>query len=86
LVATHFSFEELTTATDSFRRVHGEGAFGTVYLGQNIRNSATSVAVKMLNEVYIINLISVYMKYRLEKRLSKTKMVQLNAELSVLTK
>ena len=50
-VATHFSFEELKTATDSFKNVLGEGAFGTVYLGHNIRQSATSIAVKMLNEV-----------------------------------
>ena len=51
LLATQFSLEELEGATDSFKTVIGEGAFGTVFLGQNIRNSATSVAVKVLNEV-----------------------------------
>ena len=50
-LATHFSFDELKKATDSFKDTIGDGAFGTVYLGTNIRNSGTTVAVKMLNEV-----------------------------------
>ena len=45
---TQFSYEELETA---IHPVIGDGAFGTVYLGHNIRHSATSVAIKVLNEV-----------------------------------
>ena len=51
-LATHFSLEELESATQLFTTVLGEGAYGTVYLGHNIRNSATPVAVKVLNEVW----------------------------------
>ena len=46
-----FSLEELDHATAGYTSVIGEGAFGTVYLGTNIRHSGTSVAVKVLNEV-----------------------------------
>ena len=58
LIATEFSLEELEGATESFKTVIGEGAFGTVFLGHNIRNSATSVAVKVLNEVGELIVIS----------------------------
>ena len=50
LIATEFSLEELQAATDSFKTMIGEGAFGTVCLG-HITNLATSVAVKVVNEV-----------------------------------
>ena len=46
-----FSLEELENATAKFTTVIGEGAFGRVYLGKNIRNSGTFVAIKILNEV-----------------------------------
>lgn len=49
--AMEFSLEELDHATAGYTSVIGEGAFGTVYLGTNIRHSGTSVAVKVLNEV-----------------------------------
>lgn len=52
-LATQFSFEELNIATDSFKTILGEGAYGKIYMGWNIQNSATCVAVKMLNEVAI---------------------------------
>ena len=42
--------EELEDTTKSFSHILG-GAYGIVYLGKNIRNSATSVAVKVLNKV-----------------------------------
>ena len=43
--------EELEDTTKSFSHILGEGAYGIVYLGKNIRYSATSVAVKVLNKV-----------------------------------
>ena len=50
-----FKREELEEATAQFSsgRLIGAGAYGTVYLGKNLRNSGTSVAVKVLNEVYL---------------------------------
>ena len=46
-----FSLEELQNATSTFTTVIGEGALGSVSLGTTIRNSGTSVAVKVLNDV-----------------------------------
>ena len=52
-IAMEFSLEELERATSSFSSLIGEGGFGKVYLGTNIRHSGTSVAVKLLNEVLV---------------------------------
>ena len=61
LLAMEFSYDELKKATNSFTKMIGEGAFGKVYLGSNIRNSGTPAAIKVLNEVrctYDVSLVS----------------------------
>ena len=52
-MAMHFKKQELDEATASFdrSRLVGKGAYGSVYLGRNLRNSGTSAAVKVLNKV-----------------------------------
>ena len=53
-LSMQFRREELEEATAqfSFGCLIGTGAYGTVYLGKNLHNSGTSVAVKVLNKVY----------------------------------
>ena len=48
--------EELEDTTKSFSHILG-GVYGIVYLGKNIRYSATSVAVKVLNKVQYIYIL-----------------------------
>ena len=48
-----FGKEELEVSTLQFALswLVGQGAYGSVYIGQNMRGSATTVAVKVLDEV-----------------------------------
>ena len=41
-----FYLEKVDKATKKFTKVIGEGAFETVYLGENTRSSGSSVAMK----------------------------------------
>ena len=52
-VIMQFKKKEVGEATANFdhSRLIGKGAYGSVYLGRNLRNSRTSAAVKILNEV-----------------------------------
>ena len=46
-----FSYEELVCSTDTFTTLIGEGAFGSVYLGKDLRGLGTRAAVKVLTKV-----------------------------------
>ena len=50
-----FSKEELETSTMQFdvKLLVGTRAYRAVYMGQNLRGSGTTVAVKVLNEVVL---------------------------------
>lgn len=48
-----FGKKELEVSTLQFdlSRLVGQGGYGSVYIGRNLRNSGTTIAVKVLNEV-----------------------------------
>lgn len=83
-----FRREELEEATAqfSFGCLIGTGAYGTVYLGKNLHNSGTSVAVKVLNKSGVKAVIIGGEEQSQFESSSSDARSQLEAELSALTK